>query len=263
MIRVISLRKAILAGAAGAIAWEIVLRLLALAGLPLVDIVHGLGLIALPAAAETWWWPAGMALHLLVGVIWAVFYAYFAWSTLPLRPVLQGLVFAVVPLGLALAVVYPQVAVMLSRERILDVSPWTLMAQVSSTERTGILVGHLIYGAVLGALYTRPVGYRAGHPPARPSTRRRRPPPPKVRRRDPNGFIFATGVECSYPTLEGGRWRRDLMASTGHYRHWPQDLDLCVELGVSHLRYGPPLHLAAPASGRFDWSFADQVMEGM
>jgi beta-glucosidase/6-phospho-beta-glucosidase/beta-galactosidase len=264
MIRIVSLRKAILAGAAGAIAWEIVLRLLALAGLPLVDIVRGLGLIVAPGASVWAWWPAGMALHLLVGVIWAVFYAYFAWSVLPWRPVWQGLVFSAVPLILATAVVYPQVAVMQSSERVIHVSPWTLMAQVSWRERAGILIGHLIYGAVLGALYTRPVGYAAGKPPPLPAARRRRRKDPrKVAERPEHAFIFATGIECSYPTLDRGRWRRDLMAATDHYRRWADDLDLCVEVGVSHLRYGPPLHLTLPGPGRCDWSFTDQVMEGM
>jgi beta-glucosidase/6-phospho-beta-glucosidase/beta-galactosidase len=263
VIRIVSLRKAILAGAAGAIAWEAMLRLLALAGLPLVDIVRGLGLLVAPDAGAWAWWSAGMALHLLVGVIWAVFYAYFAWSVLALRPVWQGLVFSLAPLVLAMAVVYPQVAVMQSPERVLHVSPWTLMAQVGWDERAGILLGHLVYGAVMGALYTHPVGYPAGKPPPIPAPRRRRRAPLKVAERPDHAFIFATGIECSYPTLENGRWRRDQMAATGHYRRWPQDLDLCVELGLSHLRYGPPLHLTLQGPGRYDWSFTDQAMEGM
>jgi hypothetical protein len=49
-----------------------------------------------------------MAVHLLVGAIWAVFYAYFFWSVLPLRPVLQGLVFAFVPMPLAILIMHPQ-----------------------------------------------------------------------------------------------------------------------------------------------------------
>lgn len=262
MIRIISLRKAILAGAAGAIAWEVVLRLLALAGLPLVDIVRGLGLIAAPGAGPEVWWPIGMALHLLVGVIWAVFYAYFAWSVLPWRPVWQGVVFALLPTVLAMTVVYPQVAVMQAPQEVLHASPWPLMADVSWRERAGILLGHLLYGAALGALYTRPVGYPANKPPAIPAPRRRRTPR-RLAERPEHAFIFATGIECSYPTLEGGRWRRDQMAATGHYRRWPEDLDLCVELGVSHVRYGPPLHLAYPAPGRCEWDFTDAAMEGL
>src|SRR3546814_11639633 len=76
-------------------------------------------------------------------------------------------------------------------------------------------------------------------------------------------FLFATGIECSYPTIECGRWRRDQMESTGHYRHWRKDFERVREIGVSHLRYGPPLHLIFEGPRRYDWSFTDTVMEAM
>ena len=31
------------------------------------------------------------------------------------------------------------------------------------------------------------------------------------------GFLFATGIECSAPTIDHGRTRRDLLAECGHY----------------------------------------------
>jgi beta-glucosidase len=34
------------------------------------------------------------------------------------------------------------------------------------------------------------------------------------------GFIFATGIENSAPTIGGGRIRRDQMAECGHYERW-------------------------------------------
>ena len=34
------------------------------------------------------------------------------------------------------------------------------------------------------------------------------------------------------------RWTR-----RGHYQRWQQDFELAREIGVTHLRYGPPLHL--------------------
>ena len=48
MIRIVSPWKAALAGAAGATVWEVVLRALALAGLPLFDVVRGLGTLVFP-----------------------------------------------------------------------------------------------------------------------------------------------------------------------------------------------------------------------
>ena len=264
MIRIVSIHKAILAGVAGAIAWEIVLRLLLFAGLPLVDIVRALGSVVVPGGPTWAWWTAGLLLHTLVGVIWAVFYAYFFWSVLAWRPVWQGLVFALIPAALAILVVYPQLQAMHGSARVLHIRPWQLVAETSWRQRGGLLLGHLVFGAVMGALYTRPVGYPADRPrPPTPARKRRRAPPRKVPSRPESAFIFATGIECSYPTIEGGRWRRDQMAATGHYRRWQTDFQLCVELGLSHLRYGPPLHLTFQGPGRYDWSFTDQVMAAM
>ena len=52
----------------------------------------------------------------------------------------------------------------------------------------------------------------------------------------------------------------DQMASTGHYRHWKRDFELCREIGITHLRYGPPLHLIFEGPGQFDWSRIDEPM---
>jgi beta-glucosidase/6-phospho-beta-glucosidase/beta-galactosidase len=76
-------------------------------------------------------------------------------------------------------------------------------------------------------------------------------------------FMFATGIECSYPTIDGGRWRIDQLAETNHYRYWRRDLELVRELGLKYLRYGLPLHLTFIGENKFDWSFADEVMPAM
>ncbi|MFC5477974.1 family 1 glycosylhydrolase [Massilia suwonensis] len=73
------------------------------------------------------------------------------------------------------------------------------------------------------------------------------------------GFIFATGIENSIPTIGGGRIRMDEMDKCGHYRHWRRDFDLVEEIGIRFLRYGPPLHTTLLGAGRYDWSFADEV----
>src|SRR3954453_12728498 len=71
------------------------------------------------------------------------------------------------------------------------------------------------------------------------------------------GFLFATGIENSAPTIQGGRIRRDQMAECGHYDRWKEDLALVKELGCGVLRYGPQLHTTLRAPGVHDWSFAD------
>ena len=72
-------------------------------------------------------------------------------------------------------------------------------------------------------------------------------------------FLFATGIENSYPTVQGGRLRIDEMDKCGHYRLWRTDFDLVQQLGIQFLRYGPPLHLTHVGAGRYEWSFADET----
>jgi beta-glucosidase/6-phospho-beta-glucosidase/beta-galactosidase len=76
-------------------------------------------------------------------------------------------------------------------------------------------------------------------------------------------FMFATGIECSYPTIDGGRWRVDQLKETKHYENWKLDLELVREVGLRYLRYGPPLHLIFQAPNKYDWTFMDRVCEAM
>jgi beta-glucosidase len=74
-----------------------------------------------------------------------------------------------------------------------------------------------------------------------------------------SGFMFATGIENSYPTIEGGKHRVDEMAKCGHYEHWRRDFECVTDLGIRFLRYGPPLHRVWLGDGRYDWEFTDQA----
>jgi beta-glucosidase/6-phospho-beta-glucosidase/beta-galactosidase len=47
------------------------------------------------------------------------------------------------------------------------------------------------------------------------------------------------------------------MEKCGHYEHWRRDFELVDELGVSFLRYGPPLHRTWRGPADYDWSFPD------
>ncbi len=64
-------------------------------------------------------------------------------------------------------------------------------------------------------------------------------------------FLFATGIECSYPTIAGGR-RRDQLAETRHYDLWRDDLQLCLDVGAKIVRYGPPYYQMHRGPGRYD-----------
>lgn len=262
MIRIVALRKAALAGVAGALAWESTMRAARLAGLDSFDIVRILGTLAFPDGPAFAWWLVGTATHAAVGAIWAIFYAYFFWSVFDWRPTFQGMAFSVLPALLALFIAYPQLQIMHLAGPVAVFDPVSVLHDISGGEVAGLLLGHLIYGGVLGALYTHPVGYPTRRPPNLPLRVgpfvSRLPRSARAPSRQP--FLFATGIECSYPTIEHGQWRRDQMDATGHYRHWRTDFERAREIGVSHLRYGPPLHLIFEGPDRYDWSFTDIVM---
>ncbi len=79
-----------------------------------------------------------------------------------------------------------------------------------------------------------------------------------MRGASPPHFLFATGIENSCPTVDG-RVRVDEMGACGHYEHWRTDFHLVQELGVSYLRYGPPIYRTWTGPGVYDWSFADET----
>jgi beta-glucosidase len=75
-------------------------------------------------------------------------------------------------------------------------------------------------------------------------------------------FMFATGIECSYPIItgkDGQSKRMDQMEITGHYKRWKEDFQLVKEFGLDFLRYGPPYYNVHIGPGRYDWSFVDET----
>ncbi len=42
----------------------------------------------------------------------------------------------------------------------------------------------------------------------------------------PGNFMFATGIECSYPTIDNGKTRRDQLEECGHYKYWKKIYNL-------------------------------------
>ena len=83
-------------------------------------------------------------------------------------------------------------------------------------------------------------------------------PMPPAQRADPH-FLFATGIENSYPLLPDGT-RHDQLDQCGHYDRWREDFGLAQSLGVDAIRYGPAWYRTNPAPGRYDWSSADDQM---
>lgn len=78
-------------------------------------------------------------------------------------------------------------------------------------------------------------------------------------------FMFATGIECSYPTIRTphGKKRRDELESCGHYKYWKTDFELTRDMGIHYLRYGPPYYKMHLGPGKYDWSWTDMVLPVM
>jgi beta-glucosidase/6-phospho-beta-glucosidase/beta-galactosidase len=77
-----------------------------------------------------------------------------------------------------------------------------------------------------------------------------------------NKFMFATGIENSYPTIQlpdGSTKRIDEMEKGFHYKNWKKDFELVKEIGIEFLRYGPPYYKTHLGPGKYDWSFADET----
>jgi len=78
-------------------------------------------------------------------------------------------------------------------------------------------------------------------------------------------FMFATGIENSYPTIEwkGKKFRQDELAKTRHYDRWRDDFHRLEELGIEYVRYGPPYFSAHTGPGKYDWAFADETFKAL
>ena len=76
-------------------------------------------------------------------------------------------------------------------------------------------------------------------------------------------FLFATGIENSTPTINNGKTRVDELDKCGHYGFWKKDFELVAEMGITFLRYGPPLYKTYIGPGKYDWSFCDAVFKNM
>jgi len=78
-------------------------------------------------------------------------------------------------------------------------------------------------------------------------------------------FMFATGIENSYPTIEwkGKTIRQDELAKTKHYDRWRDDFRLLQELGIEYLRYGAPYFSTHTGPGKYDWGFTDETFNAL
>lgn len=77
------------------------------------------------------------------------------------------------------------------------------------------------------------------------------------------GFTWLAGIEDTFITAQNPRTGRTLdeYALTEHYDRWETDLGLLRELGLKAARYGLPWHRLNPARQKWDFSWAERVVD--
>lgn len=142
----LKVKRALGAGLAGTLVMTVVTMLAPTMGLPKMDIAAMLGsvLTGTPPAPGTSSWLVGFAMHVIIGTaVLSTGYALLQ-SKLPTASALaNGLIYGVLVWVVAQAMVMPMMGAGLFSSHL----PHGGMMAVGS------LMGHLIYGAVLGVLY--------------------------------------------------------------------------------------------------------------
>lgn len=76
------------------------------------------------------------------------------------------------------------------------------------------------------------------------------------------GFVVATGLECSAPLIAGGL-RQDELLKTGHWERYAEDFALISDLGVRFVRYGIPFHVVGANVEQLDWDWTDRALDAL
>ena len=138
--------RAMLAGLAATLAMTMMMYAAPLMGMPKMDIAAMLGSLVnggeMPAPMSGPWW-MGMMMHFVHGVvIFPLLYAYLLYRVLPGSDWVRGMLWGVILWLVAQMMVMP----MMGMGFFSSAAPQPTMAVLGS------LMGHLIYGAILGAL---------------------------------------------------------------------------------------------------------------
>ena len=129
--------RAVLAGLIGTLGMTIVMLMAPLMGMPPMPIGNMLaGFMHVPVAL-------GWIMHFMIGTVLAVGYVYLFAARLPGKPFIRGLIYSLIPWLMAQIIVNP----MMGAGVFASATPTPILFVMGS------LVGHLVYGAVLGAVY--------------------------------------------------------------------------------------------------------------
>lgn len=129
--------RAVVAGLIGTLGMTIVMLMAPAMGMPPIPIGKMLAaFMHIPVAL-------GWVMHFMIGTAIAIIYVYLFAARLPGKPVVRGLIYSLIPWLMAQVVVNPTMGA-------------GVFASATSAPVLfvmGSLVGHLVYGGILGAVY--------------------------------------------------------------------------------------------------------------
>lgn len=138
--------KTIAAGLAGTVVMTIIMVMAPLMGMPKMDIAAMLGsmLAGEPPAPGSFAWIVGLAMHLMIGTgVLSAIYALAKHYLPTSSPFAKGLNFGVIVWFVAQVMVMP----------MMGAGPFSSNMPQGAMMSIGSLMGHLVYGGVLGSVY--------------------------------------------------------------------------------------------------------------
>jgi uncharacterized protein DUF6789 len=141
--------RAMLAGLIGTVVMSIIQAMAPMMGLPRMDIAAMVGSMF---GGRLW---AGWIVHLMMGtILWAAVYVYIVEPRLGGAPWVRGLAYGFLLAVFVLIIGFPVVGAMFSS---LTPKPGFLgMGMGGAMGTMGVIIGHLVYGLVLGGIYGQP-----------------------------------------------------------------------------------------------------------
>lgn len=133
-----NLTRALIAGIAGTAVMTMMMAVAPMMGLPPMNVPAMLGsFMGMPVVL-------GWIMHFMVGIILAFLYAAFAATRIPGPPWLRGLLFGLVPWIMAQVALNPMMGAGFFATN--NAAPFGMVV--------GSLLGHMVFGAVVGMVYT-------------------------------------------------------------------------------------------------------------
>ncbi len=134
-----NLKKAVIAGVAATAVMTIIMIMAPMMGMPEMNIGRMLAnFMGVPVVV-------GWLAHFMIGVVLAIIFATLLYSRLPGAPWLKGILFALIPWFIAQVIMNP----MMGAGVFASNTPAPMMMVMGS------LLGHVVYGAVLGGVFGR------------------------------------------------------------------------------------------------------------